>query len=336
MAIFRFNNNNFEKVEQTKFSSEGILERQHIQNALKKQIEIISPNLLVISEEFCEWEDSKRRIDLLAIDRDANIVVIELKRTETGEHMELQALRYASMVSTLKFDRTIEIYEKYLQSIGSEVDALEEVLTFLNKSEEEAKDEFANDVKIILVSSDFSKELTTSVMWLNERKLDIKCFRLIPYKMDREVLIDIQQIIPLPEAESYQIKIREQKEEKREARTGIRDYSRYTFNGENGLSKRGIVLNIWKYYLRNNPNLTMNKLQNDFPRDIKGNLFVLKQQALEQQERDSNNLTRYFLENNAIAIIDNNEYVISNQWGKGNIEKFIDYAKKLGYEINEE
>ena len=46
MAIFRFNNNNFEKAEQTKFSSERILERQHIQNALKKRIEDnISNNL---------------------------------------------------------------------------------------------------------------------------------------------------------------------------------------------------------------------------------------------------------------------------------------------------
>lgn len=336
MAIFRFTNNNFEKVEQTKFSSEGILERQHIQNALKKQIEIISPNLLVISEEFCEWEDSRRRIDLLAIDRDANIVVIELKRTETGEHMELQALRYASMVSTLTFKRAVEIFEKYLKSIESDLNSQEEILSFLGWSEEESKDEFANDVKIILVSSDFSKELTTSVMWLNERNIDIKCYRLIPYKMDNEVLIDIQQIIPLPEAESYQIKIREQKTEKREARTGIRDNSKYCFNGENGLSKRGIVLNVWKQYLKDNSILSFEKLNIDFPRDIKGNLFVPKQQALDQQERDSNNLTRYFLEDDAIAIIENNEYVISNQWGKGKIEKFIDYAKKLGYEIGEE
>lgn len=36
---------------------------------------------MVIAEEFGEWEDSKRRIDLLGLDREANLVVIELKRT---------------------------------------------------------------------------------------------------------------------------------------------------------------------------------------------------------------------------------------------------------------
>ena len=53
---------------------------------------------LVISEEFGEWEESRRRIDLLGLDKDANLVVIELKRTEDGE---LQSIRYAAMVSTM-------------------------------------------------------------------------------------------------------------------------------------------------------------------------------------------------------------------------------------------
>ena len=52
---------------------------------------------LVISEEFSDWEDSKKRIDLLGIDSDANLVIIELKRTEDGSYMDLQAIRYAAI-----------------------------------------------------------------------------------------------------------------------------------------------------------------------------------------------------------------------------------------------
>ncbi len=103
MAIYSFNNNSLQKIETTNFSSEGILERQHLQSTLKRQIDVIAPNCLVISEEFSEWSGSQRRIDLLAVDKEGNLVVIELKRTETGEHMELQALRYAAMVSTLTY-----------------------------------------------------------------------------------------------------------------------------------------------------------------------------------------------------------------------------------------
>ncbi|WP_228040601.1 hypothetical protein [Nodosilinea sp. LEGE 07088] len=51
--------------------------------------------------------------------------------------------------------------------------------------------------------------MTTAVMWLNERDLDIRCVRLQPYKLGDELLLDIEQIIPLPEAEEYQVRIRE-------------------------------------------------------------------------------------------------------------------------------
>jgi len=103
MAIYNFTDNELAKVELTSFSSEGILERSHLQAALKEQIEIISPDSLVIAEEFSEWSGSRRRIDLLAVDSNGNLVVVELKRNETGEHMDLQSLRYAAMVSTLTF-----------------------------------------------------------------------------------------------------------------------------------------------------------------------------------------------------------------------------------------
>ena len=89
MAIYNFENNELTRIEVTSFSSEGILERRHLQAALKEQIEIVAPNTLVIAEEFSDWSGSRRRIDLLALDKDANIVVVELKRDETGEHLEL-------------------------------------------------------------------------------------------------------------------------------------------------------------------------------------------------------------------------------------------------------
>ncbi|HEX4945356.1 MAG TPA: hypothetical protein VFZ34_01670 [Blastocatellia bacterium] len=38
-------------------------ERAGLQRLLKKQIEVITPNTLIIAEEFGEWEKSKRRDD---------------------------------------------------------------------------------------------------------------------------------------------------------------------------------------------------------------------------------------------------------------------------------
>lgn len=333
MAIYSFTNNSLKKVETTTFNSEGILERQHLQAAIKQQIEVIAPNCIVISEEFSEWSGSQRRIDLLAIDKEGNLVVIELKRTETGEHMELQALRYAAMVSTLTFSRATEIYQKYLTSIGSEDNAESNLIEFLGW-EEPQEDDFGLDVRIILVSANFSKELTTSVMWLNERNLDIRCVRLIPYKHQDQILVDVQQIIPLPEVESYQVKIKQQSEERREARKSSKDYTRYLFQG-NSFNKRKLVLAVIQDWVSKNKPSNLSELLQAFSQDVRsGGLFVPEKEAKKIYTRQG--IYRHFLgDGEILEFPDGTRYAISNQWGKGNIEKFINQSKKLGYEIEE-
>ena len=63
------------------------------------------------------------------IDRNANLVVIELKRTEDGGHMELQAIRYAAMISTLTFGQVVETYGRYLRQRQDERDPQVETRT---------------------------------------------------------------------------------------------------------------------------------------------------------------------------------------------------------------
>lgn len=217
MPIFEYTTNKLEELSATRFDAIGIREREDLQRLLRDQIEVIEPDLLIISEEFSEWDESRRRIDLLAIDASANLVVIELKRTEDGGHMELQAVRYAAMVSTMTFDRAVSVYAAYIARRGLDLDAEASLIDFLGWDEPD-EDKFATDVRIILVSADFSRELTTSVMWLAERDIDIRCVRVKPYQRGEQILLDVQQIIPLPEAEEYQVRVREKASEERAAR----------------------------------------------------------------------------------------------------------------------
>ena len=102
--------------------------------------------------------------------------------------MELQAIRYAAMVSTMTFEGVVAVYEKFLRNEGvREVDAKSRILEFLELDEPD-EETFAQDVKILLISSNFSKELTTAVMWLNKCDLDISCVRVIPYHDNGRVL----------------------------------------------------------------------------------------------------------------------------------------------------
>jgi hypothetical protein len=214
MSIFEITKDSLVPVSTTTFAAEHIRERYDLQRLLRDNIGAVAPETYVLAEEYGEWEDAKRRIDLLCIDKQANLVVVELKRTEDGGQMELQAIRYAAMVSKLRFTQAVEAHSRYLGGADKEEQARGAILKFLEWDEPNEK-AFAQDVRIILVSAEFSKEITTSALWLNERELDIRCVRLRPYTLGDRVLLDIQQVLPLPEAEEYQVQIRKKAAEER-------------------------------------------------------------------------------------------------------------------------
>lgn len=213
-------------VPKTTFFEAKIEERSGLQNLIKNQITIFSDDLLVIAEEYSDWEDSKRRIDLLCLNKDRSITVIELKRTEDGGHMELQALRYAAMVSSMRLDQAISAYERYLTEKGEDSSRAQKIIEeFINQGDDNGI-ELTGHVKIILASANFSSEIATTVLWLNNNYgLDITCFRLIPYALGDKTLLDAEQIIPLPEAKNYTTKIRDQ----RAAQDSSRNVIQYKF-----------------------------------------------------------------------------------------------------------
>src|SRR5436190_11361520 len=131
MPIFEIKQDRLIALQPTAFATHGLSERGDLQRLLREQVEIIAPGVIVVSEEFGGWEDSKRRIDLLGIDREANLVVIELKRTEDGGHMELQAIRYAAMVSKMTFDKVTDALARHLAAHGRQEDARDLLLDFL-------------------------------------------------------------------------------------------------------------------------------------------------------------------------------------------------------------
>lgn len=218
MPLYQMTDQAFRPIPEASFAEMRIGERSDLQRLLRTQIEVLDDDLYVLTEEFGEWEDSKRRIDLLAIDKEAQLVVVELKRTHDGGHMELQAIRYASMVAAMTFDRVVQIHAHFLQRTGRPAnEAQDRILGFLGWTEPN-EESFAGDVRIVLVSEGFSKELTTAVLWLRDRDIDIRCIRLCPYVAGDSTFIDVQQLIPLPEAQDYIVRIREKEQQERKHR----------------------------------------------------------------------------------------------------------------------
>ena len=222
MALFQLTKDTMDPIDTATFADLGYKEREDLQRLLRERIKIIVPDGYVIAEEFCDWDASARRIDLLVIDREANLVVVELKRTEDGGHSELQALRYAAMISKITFEQVVDAHRHFLLRLGIDGDPEQRILDFLDWPNPD-EDRFGQDIRIVLASAEFSKELTTSVIWLNEQGLDIRCVRMKPYKKDESIILDVEQILPLPESQEYQVQVRQKASFERSARRGQSD-----------------------------------------------------------------------------------------------------------------
>lgn len=332
MTIFRIAGDKIAPIETTTFQEAEVRERRDIQRMLKTDISVISGDspdneILVVAEEFSHWEDSDLRIDLLGIDKKTNLVVIELKRTESGGHMDLQAIRYAAMISELTFDNLVTAHSKYLAKSESDKDAKNELLKFLEK--EPSEDRFGQEVKIILVSAGFDKELTTSVLWLNDSGLDIRCVRIQPYAHNKEILLDVQTIIPLPETAEYQVKKKKKEQEERKSRSGGKDYTKYNVSVAGGelheqQSKNRAMLHLVSGVLKNGGT------PEHIEKITKKTLFKKFEGELDAQQIQEINFPGhklYFMREGEIFPSEGKTYLLTSNWQGSEPEDAADAIK---------
>lgn len=86
MALYEMTGERLNAIDPKTFTELGLLERQNIQKALRTHIAAITPNVktMVLAEEFGDWVGANRRIDLLCLDDQANLVVVELTFCESS------------------------------------------------------------------------------------------------------------------------------------------------------------------------------------------------------------------------------------------------------------
>ncbi|AJW45543.1 hypothetical protein TK49_13035 [Ralstonia mannitolilytica] len=184
------------ELRQTSFSELNLRERFDIQEWIAESPSILGEDLLVIGKEVTL--SSGKRLDLLCIDKDAALVVVELKRDDSGSSVEWQAIKYASYCSTFSPG---DIFKQYAQYKGiTEADASKAIQEFIFAEIESLN----NAQRIILVSKEFNPEVISAVLWLRDFDVDIQCTRLAPYLDHNDRLfIKPETLIPLPEAKDY-------------------------------------------------------------------------------------------------------------------------------------
>lgn len=111
-----------------------------------------------------------------------------------------------------------------------------------------------------------------------------------------------------------------------------RNTTKYLFN-EAKLGKSRLVIEVIKSYVDTHNDITYAELVVKFPRHLQGNsgTFTIINEASEIYNKTGHK--RHFLKPSEQIQLSDCVIVVSNQWGIGNINNFINHAKSLNYKI---
>ena len=239
--MYRINGseNTMVQIKPVSLKQVGFEEVKNLQEWIVKHPECLcddsddNDKLLIIQKEFAGWDDqSRKRLDLLALDKQGNLVIIENKRDDSPYDVVAQAITYASFCETMTAKRIIEEYARYLNN--DEKVAKEKICKFLGQQIEDTEDidineqqiEDTEDIninrqqRIIIVAGDFPIEVTSAVLWLTNNynlKIDCVCYHL--YRDGEALYIDFDKIIPIAGTEDYQVKLAEKRREENESKS---------------------------------------------------------------------------------------------------------------------
>lgn len=185
-----------EKLSNTDFRSNKLLERYDIQEWIESSPEILGEEILIIAKELILPTGS--RLDLLGVDKLGKLLILELKRDDSGKNIDWQAIKYASFCSNLLVDEIVQKFSDYSNTEESE--ARIKLESFLDVE----IDAVNSSQRILLVAREFHSDVISGVLWLRDYGVEIECLRLKPYlDKNEELFIQPEKIIPLPEAKDY-------------------------------------------------------------------------------------------------------------------------------------
>jgi len=206
--MFRINKDQktAEKIAARTFSELGITERYDLQEWIENNPTILGEELLIIQKEFSGFSDTQERLDLLAIDKSGNLVIIENKLDDSGREVIWQAMKYAAYCSTLTNKDIRRIYSEYGKGGDFEAD----ICDFLSKEDfDEIILNSELSQRIIMVAREFRKEVLSTVLWARKFGIEIQCVKVVPYMLGDSMLLDTDQSIPVKDVEEFTIRLDE-------------------------------------------------------------------------------------------------------------------------------
>lgn len=208
--VFAIDGRHATAAEPITLADAGFKEREHLQEWVLANPQILGPGVLIVTSEFDRWESRTRtekdRLDILGVDRTGRLVVVELKRDGAPDTVEMQAIKYAAMASRFDLDVLADAHAAFARKTGRQPGTSEESAELLEShTEYRLTPETLRTPRIVLIAGSFPASVTATTVWLTEMGLDITLIRVQAYRTANEVVVTASQHYPPPDVEEFTV-----------------------------------------------------------------------------------------------------------------------------------
>ncbi|MDQ3152975.1 MAG: DUF5655 domain-containing protein [Actinomycetota bacterium] len=212
----------------------GFKERQHLQEWVIAHPQVLGPDVKIVAFEFGRWAArsgalERDRLDVLALDSAGQLIVVELKRDKAPDTAEMQALKYAALVSRFTRDHLVKVHAEYLTRRRGEMVDPETAEAELEEWLEEGAEIIEESLRLprlVLMATGFPKTVTATVVFLHQQLgLDVRLLAFHAYRTTNEVLLTVSQHYPPPGVEEFVLspEVNEARQQRTEKQTRQRE-----------------------------------------------------------------------------------------------------------------
>lgn len=188
----------------------GLKEREHLQEWVVSNPEVIGEDVLVVAIEFGTWvthtgAPERDRLDVLGLDANGRLVVVELKRGGAPDTVDMQAIKYAAMASRFDPDELASAHAAFLKSRGEDVSEAEALERLESHTGYTMDTESLRTPRVVLMASSFPPTVTATAVWLSEMGVDIALVQFQAYRAGEKVLVSVSNLYPVRDVEEFTV-----------------------------------------------------------------------------------------------------------------------------------
>lgn len=203
-------------------SFSGKLSEAKLEELLISNPELAGEPLLVLGSQLAEFAEDKDRLDVLALDREGEDVLLELKVDGAFRLTDLQALAYAAGYASLPTAHFAELLRKRLDKVAGQDgvtsldQAKEQIVSFVDVLDEFEEWAPSKRVRIKLVAPEYPKRVLHTVKWLGDvYAMPIEAIQCQLFEdANGDLSLTFERLLPLKSDDQFDLTIKAAEEKK--------------------------------------------------------------------------------------------------------------------------